>query len=144
MRYNRLYLDDLAEAQGVLFEEVVNKGYDLIDFVNKYMCTRIKKLMDEGSPKHCTMYHYDIFDELEKCDFKYKKAMMRYDPWAANWIGEFYARLQWETGVYSSFVLKCVPITTILTHYNVLHDLDMSLAVNRYVPYVSKGEGFDV
>ena len=133
MRCDILYLDDLAEAQGILFEEVVNRGYDLVDFAPRYMQTHLRVMMDKGSAKHCTMYHYDIFDELAKLRFQFKPAVLSLDSWMANWIGEFYARLQWRADRSSAYVIACVPIEQVIQSYNVLHDLDMELAIDRCI-----------
>ena len=49
----------------------------------------------------------------------------------AEWLGEFYARYQYYTNIPSSKIVKIITPEFICKRYNVLHDLDMGVAVRK-------------
>ena len=53
------------------------------------------------------------------------------DPLAADWIGQFYAYYQWQTGERSRDIVSRFPTQVMCAAYPGLHDLDLSLAAER-------------
>lgn len=132
-RYSESYLDHVIEWQGKLFDLVDNgldKSYDTIDFIKSYMLSDLRSKIDEGAPYFATMDSWELLDTLKKEGYVLKpgKSIGGFAPW---WIEEFYACYQWFYAIPSSEVIQKVPLEFLLKSYNVLHDLDLKLAVER-------------
>ena len=50
---------------------------------------------------------------------------------APNWMGQFYARYQWQTGELSSAIVDAIPPEWLCEAYLGLHDLDLAQAVEK-------------
>lgn len=131
--YSEVYLDDVVENQGKLFD-MVSQNYpdkDTADFINTYMTSKTRKSIDESQAYVNTMSAPELWDYFCKTDgFKMKKgkAMEGFMP---DWIGEFYAYYQWYYNIPSSEVIKKVPVDFLVKAYGGLHDLSMELAVKK-------------
>ena len=131
--YSEVYLDDVVENQGKLFD-LVSQNYpdkDTADFINTYMTSKTRKSIDESQAYVNTMSAPELWDYFCKTDgFKMKKgkAMEGFMP---DWIGEFYAYYQWYYNIPSSEVIKKVPVDFLVKAYGGLHDLNMELAVKK-------------
>lgn len=131
--YSKLYLNDIVENQGKLFD-LVSQNYpdkDTADFINTYMASKTRKSIDESQAYVNTMSAPELWDYFCKTDgFKIKKgkAMEGFMP---DWIGEFYAYYQWYYNIPSSEVVKKVPVDFLVKAYAGLHDLSMELAVKK-------------
>lgn len=132
-RYSESYLDHVIEWQGKLFDLVDNaldKSYDTVDFIKNYMSSGLRSKIDEGAPYFATMDNLELLDSFKKEGYMLKpgKSIGGFAPW---WVGEFYACYQWFYAIPSSEVIQKVPLEFLLKSYNVLHDLDLKLAVER-------------
>lgn len=131
--YPKVYLDDVVETQGKLFDKVAQDypGTDTEKFINTYMNSHTRKYIDEGQAYVCTMNAEELLDYFVKTD-RFKptggKALEGFMP---DWIGEFYALYQWQYGMPSSDVVKKVPVRFLEKAYPGLHDLDLDLAVKK-------------
>lgn len=131
--YSKVYLDDVVENQGKLFD-LVSQNYpdkDTADFINSYMTSKTRRSIDESQAYVNTMSAPELWDYFCKTDgFKMKKgkAMEGFMP---DWIGEFYAYYQWYYNIPSSEVVKKVPVDFLVKAYGGLHDLSMELAVKK-------------
>lgn len=133
MTFNKLYLNDVVECQGELFQFGVVNGFDLIEFAKMFMKSSIKKLMDRGNPRLLTMFGIELYDEM---GLKSKTRDLPYEL-RADWFGQFLCLLQFRTRIDSDKLEKVFDFKHILDTYNVLHDLDLEVAVKRVVD--SKG-----
>lgn len=131
--YSELYLNDVVENQGKLFD-LVSQNYpdkDTADFINQYMISKTRKSIDESQAYVNTMSApelWDYFCKTEGFKLKNRKAMEGFMP---DWIGEFYAYYQWYYDILSSEVIKKVPIDFLKKAYGGLHDLELDLAVKK-------------
>ena len=67
-----VYLDDVAEEQGFLFESVANSNkVDLIDFLTKYMESEYKERIDKRYAWYATKMSYGQLEYMEKT-YKFK------------------------------------------------------------------------
>lgn len=124
-----LYIDELAESQGVAFSMAVEQGFDMCSFANMFMQSDARSHMDNGSAYWMTMTPDIMIDRLNmNCVDKTK---IEYSETMAEWLGEFYARYQYYTNIPSSKIVKLITPEFICKRYNVLHDLDMSVAVKK-------------
>ena len=74
-----VYLDDVAEEQGFLFESVANSNkVDLIDFLTKYMESEYKERIDKRYAWYATKMSYGQLEYMEKT-YKFKCTGRKYD-----------------------------------------------------------------
>lgn len=85
--------------------------------------------MDNGSAYWMTMTPDIMIDKLSMNSVD--KATMNYSKTMAEWFSEFYARYQYYTNIPSSKIVKIITPEFIYKRYNVLHDLDMGVAVKK-------------
>ena len=48
--YSKLYLEDTVETNGELYGLAVEQGYDLCSFIEFYLHSRLRELLDTGQP----------------------------------------------------------------------------------------------
>jgi hypothetical protein len=129
---NDPYLEEVIETQGLLFENVVYDGGDMIDFVNKYMNSELKSGIDKRWAWHSNLLYPEQLEELEKEEHITPiKSQGFNDYMLASWIGEFYAWIQWYTQMSSAFIIRMLPIKEFIVMARGLHDLDMELVVQK-------------
>lgn len=131
--YEKVYLNDVVETQGKLFDFVAQNfpDKDTIDFIKTYMSSKTRKNIDEAKAYVNTMDAKELwryFSETETYVLKSGKAL---DGFVPDWIGEFYAYYQWYYDLPSCEVVKNVPIDFLTKAYHGLHDLDLELAVKK-------------
>ncbi len=131
--YSDVYLNDVVESQGKLFDFVAQSfpDNDTKDFIQTYMKSKTRKSIDEAKAYVITMNAEELwnyFSETEKYKFKEGTALRGFMP---DWIGEFYAYYQWYYNMLSSEVIKKVPIDFLMKAYFGLHDLELDLAVKK-------------
>ncbi len=133
MAYSEVYLNDVVENQGKLFDFVAQSFPDksTADFIKAYMLSKTRKSIDEGKAYVNTMDAKALltyFLKTEKYDLQRGKAIEGFAP---DWIGEFYAYYQWYYNIPSSEVIKKIPVDFLLKAYPGLHDLELELAVQK-------------
>ena len=131
--FSKAYLDEVIENQGKLFEYAQDHcpGIDIEDFIDHYMKSRTRALIDEGQAYISTMDAESLFDYFLKND-KYKlKQGKETGGFAPDWIGQFYALFQWMYGMSSKEVVRLLPVKFMFEGYPGLHDLDLQVAVQK-------------
>ncbi len=131
--YANVYLDEVVENQGKLFDFVAQSfpDKDTIDFIKTYMTSKTRKSIDEAKAYVNTMNArelWDYFSKNERYTLKSGKALEGFIP---DWIGEFYAYYQWYYNIPSSEVIKKIPVDFLMKAYHGLHDLELDLAVKK-------------
>lgn len=131
--YTELYLDDVVENQGKLFDFVADnyKECDTKDFILAYMNSHTRKSIDESQAYVNTMDAetlWEYFIKTEKYNLKPGKAMGGFK---VAWIGEFYAYYQWYYNIPSSEVIKKIPVDYLIKAFYGLRDLELDLAVKK-------------
>ena len=131
--YSEVYLDDVVENQGKLFDFVAQSfpGKDTEDFINTYMTSKTRKCIDEAKAYVNTMDAktlWEYFCNTEKYEMKKGKTLEGFMP---AWIGEFYAYYQWYYDVPSAVVVKKIPLDFLKKAFFGLHDLELELAVKK-------------
>lgn len=131
--YAEVYLDDVVENQGGLFDFVAQTfpDKDTEDFIKAYMAGKTRKSIDEAMAYVNTMNAeelWEYFSDTEKYVLKPGKAMEGFMP---DWIGEFYAYYQWYYDMPSSEVIERIPVCFLKKAYYGLHDLELDLAVKK-------------
>lgn len=131
--YSDVYLRDVVENQGKLFDYVAQnfQDKDTEDFIKTYMKSKTRKSIDDAQAYVNTMYAEELwkyFCETEQYKMKSGEAMQGFMP---DWIGEFYAYYQWYFNLPSAEVVKKIPIDFLKKAYFGLHDLELDLAVQK-------------
>lgn len=131
--YSEVYLEDVVENQGKLFDFVAQSfpDKDTQDFIQIYMASKTRKSIDEAKAYVNTMTAKELwyyFCETENYVLKSGKALEGFMP---DWIGEFYAYYQWFYDMPSAEVIKKVPLDFLMKAYYGLHDLELDLAVKK-------------
>ena len=131
--YPEVYLDDVVQNQGKLFDMIAHDypDEDTKAFINSYMQSKTRKSIDEGQAYVNTMDASDLwryFSETENYRLKDGSAMLGFVP---DWIGEFYAYYQWYYNLPSAVLAKKIPVDFLIKAYPGLHDLDLELAVKK-------------
>lgn len=131
--YSDVYLRDVVENQGKLFDYVAQnfQDKDTEDFISTYMKSKTRKSIDDAQAYVNTMDAEELwkyFCETEQYKMKSGEAMQGFMP---DWIGEFYAYYQWYFNLPSAEVVKKIPIDFLKKAYFGLHDLELDLAVQK-------------
>ncbi len=131
--YSEIYLTDVVETQGKLFDLVAQSfpDKDTEDFINAYMGSKTRQSIDESKAYVNTMDAKELwkyFSETENYTLKSGRALEGFVP---DWIGEFYAYYQWYYNIPSSEVIKKISIDFLKKAYYGLHDLELELAVQK-------------
>lgn len=129
MTFSYLYLNDVVESQGELFQYVYKNGLDLVNFAKSYMKSKIKGYMDRGNPIPLNWNGYEIYEEL---GLRSVNDILPYDT-RSDWFGQFLALLQYRTRIDSAKLDDIFDFSSILDRYNTLHDLDLELAVKKLI-----------
>ena len=131
--YNELYLNDVVEAQGKLFD-MVAMNYPEVDteeFISSYMGSKTRRFIDQGMAYVNTMDAPTLLEYYEKTDcipFVSGCAMKGFLP---AWIGEFYAYYQWYYNIPSAELVERIPVAKLVSMYPGLHDYELELAVEK-------------
>lgn len=131
--YSDVYLRDVVENQGKLFDFVAQSfpDKDTEDFINAYMHSKTRKSIDEAKAYVNTMDAKELWEyflDVEHYSLKSGEAMKGFVP---DWIGEFYAYYQWYYNMPSKEIVKKIPVDFLKKAYLGLHDLELSLAVQK-------------
>ncbi|WP_297969965.1 hypothetical protein [uncultured Faecalibaculum sp.] len=131
--YDEIYLNDVVENQGKLFDLVAHQypDKDTEEFINAYMASNTRRHIDESQAYVNTMDARELwsyFTDTEQHFLKDGKAMGGFMP---DWIGEFYAYYQWYYDLPSAELVQKIPVSFLKKAYPGLHDLELDLAVKK-------------
>ena len=131
--YSEVYLDDVVENQGKLFDLIAQKypDMDTENFINTYMASKTRKAIDNSQAYVNTMDAVDLwnyFTNTENYKLKPGETLKGFFP---KWVGEFYAYYQWYYNVPSIEVIQKLPINFLKKSYQSLSALDLELAVQK-------------
>ena len=131
--YDKVYLNDVVENQGKLFElfSEENPDKDTADFIETYMKSKTRKSIDESKAYVNTMDAARLWDYFQKTSKYIPKEGKALDGFMPDWIGEFYAYYQWFYNLPSAEIIKKIPLDFLKKAYPGLHDLDLDLAVQK-------------
>lgn len=131
--YSKVYVNDVVENQGKLFD-LVSQTYpdkDTRDFINTYMSSKTRKNIDQAQAYVNTMSANELWDYFCKTENYQLKNGKHLEGFMPDWIGEFYAYYQWYYDVPSNEIVKKIPVSFLMKAYSGLHDLELSLAVKK-------------
>ena len=130
--YPECYVDEIVETQGKLFELVADSSdIDFDDFVEIYMTSKTRTYLDRADAYLSNLLAKELYDYFCKVDGYSPKEGESLTGFAPDWIGQFYARSQWQENVPSAKLIKLLPVDFMKASYRGLHDLDLDLAVDK-------------
>jgi len=136
--YPIAYRDEIVETQGKLFGrfQCDHPEADGEDFMSAYLQGETRSRIDNAAALLSNMTPAELQDIFISQEGYAVRAGHPVDPFAADWIGQFYAYYQWQTGERSRDIVKRMPLRMMRAAYPGLHDLDLRLAVERMVQNV--------
>ena len=130
--YPECYVDEIVETQGKLFELGADSSdIDFDDFVEIYMTSKTRTYLDRADAYLSNLLAKELYDYFCKVDGYSPKESESLTGFAPDWIGQFYARSQWQENVPSAKLIKLLPVDFMKASYRGLHDLDLDLAVDK-------------
>ena len=130
--YPECYVNEIVETQGKLFELVADSSsVDFDDFIEKYMTSKTRTYLDKADAFLSNLNAKELFNYFCKIDGFAPKKGKSLSGFAPDWIGQFYARFQWQKNIPSKSLVKLLPVDFVKASYMGLHDLDLDLAVNK-------------
>ncbi len=133
--YDTLYLSDVCENVGAMFEYAVACGYSPSLFWERFVNSVVAKQIERGNPKYLTGYSGRDFVDIVVSTQSVRTFRDRGKLFSATvplsftpyyWAGWALTRLQYESG-YSFFQINnCLPIDKVINWYGTLHEADIS------------------
>ena len=141
--YPECYVDEIVETQGKLFELVSETpSLDFKDFVLCYMNGKTRAYLDRADAYLSNLDAKELFEYFCKLDGFSPKKGESLTGFAPDWIGQFYARSQWQKNIPSKQLVSYLPPDFVKASYAGLHDLDLDLAVEKVFNSMSSNLGY--
>ena len=122
------YIQDIAEETGELFGHWAEERLDMDKMATRYLSSPLRENIDRRYAKFCTQ----SWDEMAE-HFSDIRGTRMYDAALCEWLGHFYTHLQGYTHRSSRELIAAYPFDMMYARSNVLHDLDMELAIRKAV-----------
>lgn len=128
--YGKDYLSDACKMQARLFDGLysIDKHIVEADFINKFMVSRCKELLDHANPRliNATVLEvYDAYYELGGEEpLRVEEAMQPYyAPQQLYWVGLMYEYVHWYYNIPSAQLIDLLPLDTMLFAYVCGHQM---------------------
>lgn len=131
--YQDVYLNDVVENQGKLFDFVAQSfpDMDTEEFIYSYMKGTTRKSIDEAQAYVNTMDAKELWNYFTKTEGYVLKPGKALEGFLPDWMGEFYAYYQWYYDISSAELVDKIPVNFLKKAYPGLHDLELELAVQK-------------
>lgn len=132
--YNVNYLEDIADLQETLFQEITRYKYeiDYENFVNGYMHCKYRRLLDNGNARVANMTWDELLCYLERdCSDLLISGNTNIDRLQSGWIGRMYALLQYKKAISSEELYDRLPLDRMRTLFVPLHTVAEDIALEK-------------
>lgn len=131
--YLKAYLDDSNELMRLLFEETAkDKSHDFSYFVEGFMNSKYRELIDKGSTRVINMTYDELIEYLKRdCKKIYREGSFPIDYLQAGWIGKMYNSLQFELNMPSKELYKKIPLKKMMILFSPLHTISDEIALSK-------------
>ena len=142
--YNELYVESVADNLGTMLTYVSNCGIDIINFWNRFVCSKVAKEIERGNPKYLVGLSaeellYIIIEESKERE-KLKNIVPFFDRNKYYWTGYVLAYYQNYKCISFETINKRFPVDKIISLYNPLHEADITKFYSVADEYVNKKE----
>ncbi len=122
--YNPIYLPDVAENLGEMFEHITSVGVDYNNFWNTFINSDVAKQIEKGNPKYLSCSSLDYLIEIYKNKIEIPRELnLTFNKY--YWAGWALAQLQQKTGYTFYRINKFLPIDEVL-RLHILHEADIT------------------
>jgi hypothetical protein len=132
--YSDLYVAKIKRTQGKVFDKIRYElpGVDEKWFIEKYMRSDIRRLLDSANPKLAAKPSPELIHAFinRECDGEYKRG----EEWGGflpQWVGEIYSLYQWKFSVPSAELIDLLPLSDMERMYIPGHQMGWDAAVNK-------------
>ena len=132
--YDEVYLSDIIELQGNIFLNIRDAlpGVDEKWFIEQWMRSRIRKLLDHANPKFAAMPSHEAIQYFIEEEFagSYKHG----EEWGGflpQWVGMIYAMYQWKYNVPGAQIIEALPLSEMEKMFPTLHQAGLETAVEK-------------
>lgn len=137
--YSNLYLPNVADNLGVMFEHAVSIGINSIIFWNTFVNSDVAKQIEKGNPKYLTCSALDYLNEIYsgRKIIPNKESINKDKYYWAGWI---LAQFQHKKGYSFYKINNSLPIEEVLRLYQTLHEADVTKFFDVANTYFKKSE----
>ena len=132
-----LYYEDIIAKQGRVFLNIREElpGVDEKWFIENYMSSDMRRLLDHANPKYAAMsspeliYWFINFEQGGRF-----KEYMHGDEWGGflpQWTGHMYAHYQWQYNIPSNQLINILPLTEMERLFPILHQAGWHVAAQK-------------
>ena len=132
--YSDVYVSSVMRAQGKMFLIIREKliGVDEKWYIEAYMQSKIRALLDEGNTKYVNAPSTELMLRFieDECGGQYKRGA-EWGGFIPEWAGKIYALYQWKYNVSSRSLILRLPLIEIERVFPALHQAGWEAAVDR-------------
>ncbi|MCL2775166.1 MAG: hypothetical protein FWD71_17730 [Oscillospiraceae bacterium] len=132
--YHEIYVGQIQRTQGKVFLYIQDElpGADVKWFIEKYMRSDIRRLLDSANPKLAAKPAPELIHAFinRECGGEYQRG----EEWwgfLPQWVGEIYSLYQWKYEVPSAQLIELLPLSDMERMYIPGHQMGWEAAVNK-------------
>ncbi len=137
-KYNELYLDDVMENMGAMFEyALVNCNVSIEQFTELFISSGLASHIENGNPTFLAgksgieLFRYVA--EKTNFDFISNSPYINEHPEKEFWTGWILARIQWETSISFEKIFEKLPCIEIMNSFIPLHEASEEKATDTLI-----------
>jgi len=132
--YSEVYVEDIQVTQGRVFLNIRDElpGVDERWFIEKYMKSDIRRLLDSANPKLAAKPSPELIHAFinRECGGEYKRGA-EWGGFLPQWVGEMYSLYQWKYETPSAELVDVLPLSQMERLYVPLHQAGWDVAVKK-------------
>lgn len=132
--YSELYVEDIQVTQGRVFLNIRDElpGVDEKWFIEKYMKSDIRRLLDSANPKLAAKPSPELIQAFidRECGGQYLRGA-KWGGFLPQWVGEIYSLYQWKFDVPSAELIDLLPLSEMERMYIPGHQMGWDAAVDK-------------
>lgn len=114
-------------------------NFDVLKFMDTFMRSVFRALMDNGHPKLLSQAAFDTFKDFIEIEMNgHIEEFISKQPLEYNfadrqlyWVGSAYAYIHYKAGMYSLKLIRKLPIDFMLEQYHLGHEMDIAVFYDK-------------